>query len=254
MPRLGFSPRLIGRLLNSVRWRDNPLMGHASDADEFPDAPAAKSSGTSAEAKTEAMMAEYSTLRDEINRRANIQWNVVALQVTSVGVISSLAISSASHVALLLLLPLTSCVLGSRYILHDYHIKLIGDYISGSLSPRLDGAFKWESWKSDRVDADKKSRRYPAAARWRMIHPTRLAFEGVAMLALLAVIAAVAYVWRKNPPEWYLIVGFALLWCLGAVAAYSLHTSFDRSGDGKTASPFGKWIGRWLPRIRQRVR
>lgn len=228
-------------------------MDQAPGTDDFPDVTVAKPSVTSTESKAEAMVTEYSTLRDEISRRANIQWNIVALQVTSAGVISSLAISSASHVALLLLVPLTSYVLGSRYILHDYHIKLIGEYTSGSLSLRLNGAFEWERWKSRRVNVDKKSRRYPVAVRWRMAHPTRLAFEGVAMLALLAVIAAEAYAWRKNPPEWYLILGFALLWCLGALAACSLHTSFDRSDDGKTASPFGKWIGRWVVRIRHRA-
>jgi hypothetical protein len=47
------------------------------------------------------MLAEYATLRAEVDRRTNVQWNVVALQITSAGVIASLAISRVSDIALL---------------------------------------------------------------------------------------------------------------------------------------------------------
>jgi hypothetical protein len=42
----------------------------------------------------QVMLAEYSALQSELDRRVNLQWNVVAFQVTSVGVIASLALSS----------------------------------------------------------------------------------------------------------------------------------------------------------------
>ena len=64
---------------------------------------------------------------------------------------------------------------------------------------------------------------------WNLLHPTRLAFEGVAWLALLTAALAAVYSWRDKAPAWALILGFALLWTLGALAAYALHRSFNRS-------------------------
>ena len=72
---------------------------------------------------------------------------MLALQLTSAGVIASLAISRTSEIALLLVIPLSSYMLGSRYILHDFHLKLISRYIRDSLSGRLQGHLAWESWK-----------------------------------------------------------------------------------------------------------
>jgi hypothetical protein len=179
----------------------------------------------------QVMLTEYSALRNEVDRRANVQWNVLALQITSVGVIASLAISRVADIALLLVIPLSSYMLGSRYILHDYHIKLISRYIRDSLSERLQGHLVWESWKVSQMNPDVQPRRWLTATGWNLLHPTRLAFEGVAWLALLAAAFGVAYAWRNKPPEWIFILGFALLWILGALATYFLHGSFVRSSD-----------------------
>ena len=54
------------------------------------------------------LLAEYSALRTEVERRCNIQWSLFALQVTTAGEIASLAISRTSNLALLLLIPLAS--------------------------------------------------------------------------------------------------------------------------------------------------
>jgi hypothetical protein len=144
-------------------------------------------------------------------------------------VIASLALSHASDIALLLVIPLSSYMLGSRYILHDFHLKLISRYIRDSLSGRLGGHLAWESWKSSQVTADTGPRGWLTPTAWNLLHPTRLAFEGVAWLALLIAVLAAAYSWRGNAPAWGLILGFALLWVLGALGAYALHRSFNRS-------------------------
>jgi hypothetical protein len=181
------------------------------------------------QAATQVMLAEYAALRAEADRRATIQWNVLALQLTSTGVIASLAISHASGSELLLVVPLSSYMLGSRYILHDFHLKLISRYIRDSLSERLQGHLAWESWKISQTTIVTGPRGWITPTAWNLLHPTRLAFEGVAWLALLAAPLAAAYSWRDNAPAWGLILGFALLWTLGVLATYSLHRSFDRS-------------------------
>ena len=143
------------------------------------------------------MLTEYSALRTEIDRRANVQWHVYALQLASAGAVSSLAISSASNVALLLIIPLSSYMLGSRYILHDFHIKLIQRYVRESLSGRLRGKLERERWKKEFSDVG--DRRWFSVTGWNLVHPTRLAFEGVAILALVAVLFSAARTWWTRP-------------------------------------------------------
>jgi hypothetical protein len=182
-----------------------------------------------AQLASQVMLAEYSALRAEVDRRANVQWNVLALQLTSASVIASLAISRVSDIALLLVIPLSSYMLGSRYILHDFHLKLISSYIRDSLSGRLGGNLAWESWKISQIAPEAKPGRWLTVAGWNLLHPTRLAFEGIAWLSLLTAALAAAYAWRDTAPGWGLILGFALLWALGTLANYFLHRSFNRS-------------------------
>jgi hypothetical protein len=180
---------------------------------------------------SDTLLAEYSALRAEVERRANVQWNVFALQITSAGAISGLAISNAVDLALLLVVPLSSFMLGSRYILHDFHIKLIHKYIRDSLSPRLSGGLEWERWKQKALsDGDKKKRRWFEVTDWNVFHPTRLAFEGVAALALVGAASYGGYAWQTIPSRGALRLGFVLLWTLGASATYFLHRSFEQSG------------------------
>src|SRR6185312_6719023 len=113
------------------------------------------------------------------------QWNVFALQLASAGAIASVAISASSNLALLLLIPLSSYLLGSRYILHDFHIKLIRRYVRDSLAERLSGHLRWESWRSAALSAP-TSRGWFSVTGWNIMHTTRLVFEGVGFLALVA--------------------------------------------------------------------
>ncbi len=183
--------------------------------------------GASASAEqTSVLLAEYGALRTELERRASIQWNVVALQVSSAGVVASLAISKTSYNALLLILPLSSYVFGSRYILHDFHMKLINRYVQESLSSRLGGNLQWQAWKAKQATI---ARRAPLAVKWNVFQPTRLSFEGVAFLALFAALLAGIVAWTDTRPAWYDLFGLGFLWSLGVVALGALHVSFRRA-------------------------
>ena len=174
-------------------------------------------------------LAEYGALCAELERRASIQWNVVALQASSAGVVASLAISKTSYNAVLLLLPLSSYVFGGRYILHDFHIKLINRYVQESLSNRLGGNLQWQAWKLQESDPVKVGTSAPAAVHWNVLHPTRLTFEGVAFLALIAAVLAGIVAWTDTTPAWYVMAGLAFLWALGVAALVALHVSFRRA-------------------------
>ena len=60
--------------------------------------------------------------------------------------------------------------------------------------------------------------------------PHRLAFQGVALLALVGALRAGIFLWITRSPSWYVIAGFALGWLIGALATVFLHRSFERAG------------------------
>lgn len=176
------------------------------------------------------LLAEYAALRAEVERRTGVQWSVFALQLGSAGAIASFAISATVNPAVLLLIPFSSYLLGSRYILHDHHIKLIHGYIQGILSPRLNGDLGWEAWKAVQVPSTKRSG-WLAPTNWNPLHPTRLAFVGVAVLALLSAAVGAIYHWhRHTPPALILVCGFAALWLIGVVATVWLNMRFEEAG------------------------
>lgn len=179
---------------------------------------------------TQIMLAEYAALRTETERRATAQWNVFALQLASAGAIASVAISATSNLVLLLLIPLSSYLLGSRYILHDFHLKLIRRYLRESLAKRLAGHIQWESWRTTALAAP-ATRGWFSITGWNLVHPTRLAFEGVGFLALAAAGLSMGYHWWRTPPPWPLSAGFAASWLLGATTTVLLHRAFQRASD-----------------------
>jgi hypothetical protein len=212
---------------------DEPMPGRIRDVQ---DEPVTQSRGEAEDggqrssldrhAEDQVLLAEYTALRTEVERRTGIQWNVVALQITSAGAVAGIAISTRSDPALVLIVPLFSYMLGSRYILHDFHIKLIQQYIRTSLSGRLHDQLKWDQWKVDTLSRIDPSGWFQMT-RWNVVHPTRLVFEGAASLALVAAALGSFYRRWNDPPHWMLIVGFGLLWIIGAAATVVLHRSFN---------------------------
>ncbi|MFC0111904.1 hypothetical protein [Kibdelosporangium aridum] len=182
---------------------------------------------------TQILLAEYAALRAEAECRATVQWNVVALQLASAGAVTGLAIASAANVALLLIVPLMSYMLGHRYLLIDVHLKLIRRYVRDSLSPRLSGHLQWEGWRDQELAPYVARQRWFTATGWNSLHPTRLAFQGVAVLALVGALGAGIFLWITRSPSWYVIAGFAVGWLIDMLATVFLHRSFDRAADDR---------------------
>lgn len=200
--------------------------------DDHPDSP------------TAILLAEYAALRGETERRSTVQWNVVALQIASAGAIVSLAIASATNSALLLVVPLSSYMLGTRYVLHDHHLKLIHEYIRDSLSPRLSGHLQWEGWRDRELDPETDPGRWFTATGWNAVHPTRLAFVGIAALALAGALATGIFLWVTRSPGWYAVTAFGLGWLVDALATVRLqrifaHARVRRAGASATSPSDG---------------
>ncbi|MEU0794375.1 hypothetical protein ABZ342_30315 [Amycolatopsis sp. NPDC005961] len=189
---------------------------------------------------TSILLAEYAALRSETERRSTIQWNVFALQIASAGAIISLAIASATNSVLLLVVPVSSYMLGNRYILHDFHLKLIHRYVRDSLSDRLSGNLQWEAWRDRQLERETAPGRWFTSTGWNAVHPTRLAFVGVAALALAGALVTGILLWISRAPAWYAITAFGLGWLVDALATVRLHRIFAGARTGATGtSPAG---------------
>lgn len=151
----------------------------------------------------EILLAEFAALRAEIINRANLQWSMFALQLTSAGVIFSFALSGSSRTGFLLIVPITSYALAGRYVSQYIGIQDLGIYIRDVLSPRLGGGLEWENWHSERSSR---------AGMLSLVNPLFLTFPGVAAIALIWV---AAYVWKGAGISLDKRIIIVLVWFLG---------------------------------------
>jgi hypothetical protein len=120
----------------------------------------------------------------------------------------------------------TKCISAVQRALRTYSHAAIG---AGARRLILFTHLDWEAWKASQIAASTGPRGWLTPAAWNLLHPTRLAFVGVAGLALLTALLAAVDSWWGKPPAWDLILGFALLRSLGLLATCFLHRSFNRS-------------------------
>lgn len=151
----------------------------------------------------EAILAEFVALRAEILQRANLQWNIVAFQLTASGVIFSFALSNSTHIAILLILPMITYALTGRYVSQSLGVDRIAAYIREVLEVKMNGELHWEAWH-------RIHHHQPRALDW--LSPLFLVFPGVAVIALASV---APYVWTSSntsPSERVLII---IIWLVG---------------------------------------
>jgi hypothetical protein len=94
-------------------------------------------------------LAEFVALRAEIERRATIQWHVLALQIAVAGAVFGFALAGPRREVLLLAIPVATYMTFGHYIAQIRIIDLISRYIQTDLSPRVPGGLRWESWQQD---------------------------------------------------------------------------------------------------------
>jgi hypothetical protein len=126
-------------------------------------------------ADNSATIAEYTSLRTEIDSRAKYQQQILALQLTLTGAIFGFALSRASLTGLILIVPASSYLLCGRYVAQRTAIRWISTYIRDVLDRRVVGGFGWVTW----------SRANPRPNRnvdW--LVPMLLTFPGASLLAL----------------------------------------------------------------------
>jgi hypothetical protein len=107
-------------------------------------------------ADNEVRLAEFSALREEIQRRSTAQQAILALNVTAIGSIAGLALTEDGAGAVLSVLPLVSSILGLVWIDHARNIEAIADYIRTEL---------WHWTPSWEIEVRKQA----SEPRWRLI-------------------------------------------------------------------------------------
>lgn len=102
------------------------------------------------ELSAQAALAEFATLRSEALQAFSMQWNIIALQLTTTGVLVSFSLSNRSRTGFLLIIPVVSYILNGRYLRSERLVVLIAAYIVDELSPRVPGGLNWEKWLRSR--------------------------------------------------------------------------------------------------------
>ncbi|MFF4487586.1 hypothetical protein ACFY0F_14000 [Streptomyces sp. NPDC001544] len=160
----------------------------------------------------EGALAEYSALRSEITTRINLQHQMLALHMTAVSVVFSVALSGRDRWPVLLTIPFISYTSSEILASLFRAVEGIAKYIDEELSPKVPGGLGWESWLvHQRPDSEAR----------RLTHPYYLLFPGISIISLAAV-GPFAWVGRVNSRElgvsfwvvlsaWPLATAFAFL-------------------------------------------
>jgi hypothetical protein len=102
------------------------------------------------ELSAQAALAEFTALRSEALQAFSMQWNIIALQLTTTGVLVSFSLTNRSRTGFLLIIPVVSYILNGRYLRSERLVVLIAGYIMDELSPRVPGGLNWETWLRSR--------------------------------------------------------------------------------------------------------
>ncbi|MDT0480402.1 hypothetical protein [Streptomyces doebereineriae] len=129
--------------------------------------------------QNEGPIAEYTALRSEITTRISLQHQVIALHLTAVSVVFSVALSGSDRWSILLVIPFISYASSEILASLFRTIEGIAKYIEEVLSPRVTGGLGWESWLAQNR---------PNNEAQRITHPYYLLFSGTSAVSLIATV------------------------------------------------------------------
>jgi hypothetical protein len=121
-------------------------------------------------------LAEFTVLRQEIERRSNTQQILFTLQITISGAMFSFALTGQGRSYFLLIIPISTYILTGRYVIQHYGIVYAGEYIREVLATTVAGGLGWERWLINH------RRKHLFFLEW--VDPRYMTYPGVALLAL----------------------------------------------------------------------
>ncbi|MER6065171.1 hypothetical protein [Streptomyces sp. NPDC001792] len=162
---------------------------------------------TSRDDDAQGPLAEFAALRQEIIQRQATQHNVLALQLTISGAVFSFGLTGASRSGFLLIVPVSTYMLCSRFVEDHVGIGQLGRYIREHLSPRIPGGLGWEFWV-----IQNPARFGIPGLLW--IYAYFVTYPGVALLALGAA-APAAFTTDHGHRPLGVTFGLVVVWLLG---------------------------------------
>jgi hypothetical protein len=151
-------------------------------------------------------LAEFATLRTEIDSRSKFQQQILALQLTLTSTIFALGLSRPVPVGILMIVPLSSYLLCGRFVGQRTAIRWASRYIVERLSPRVPGGLGWTRWTAE-------NRRPDRLFDWFI--PLIICFPGASLLALGW---TANLVFGTSHAVW-VTVGLIVVWLAGLFAA-----------------------------------
>ena len=136
-------------------------------------------------------LAEFVALRAEILHLGDQQWKATAFLITTTGAVFGFALSVPGRIPLLLIVPFSSYILGTRWLHSQELVKRAAFYIRTELSPKVPGGLGYEQWLRDRQLPFSLGVLLSATG----ARPTVLAYPALSTLAL----GAVALWWLVTP-------------------------------------------------------
>lgn len=155
-------------------------------------------------------LAEFAALRQEIERRNNVQHALFVLQLTSAGAVFSFALSGRSRAAFLLIVPISTYMICARYVDQQLGIQRAATYIRTELSPRVSGGLGWEEWQISH-------REFVRGSILRRVNALLIMFPVIG-LGALAWTFATAFGLNSVQLNVAERIGIVIIWLLGIVA------------------------------------
>jgi hypothetical protein len=154
-------------------------------------------------------LAEFGSLRTEIDSRYRYQQQILALQLTLTSAIISLGLSRPVPVGVLLIIPLSTYLLCGRYVGQRTAIRWASRYITEELSPRVPDGLGWPTWSA-------ANRRPDRLLDWFL--PLLICFPGASLLALGW---TVRLVFVPGGRSGWATTGLLLVWATGLLATFA---------------------------------
>lgn len=165
----------------------------------------------------EIRLAEFTALRQEIERRSQIQFNLFVLQLTASGAVFSFALArSAGRSPFLLIIPISTFMLCAEYVDQIYGQRIVAKYIREELA--VPGELQWESWLKRYFSVRRKYNKKEAAqfSEYRRFCASIVTFPLIAAGAL--VWAGWNVVWSVPRPAGY--VWYLMAWIFDVVFTF----------------------------------
>lgn len=131
------------------------------------------------------VLSEFSTAKEEIKTRSQAQSNIIALDLTAVGVIGSLFFSKGADPRVLFLIPIISGILGLIYIDHAININKLGRFINRVIKPSLEAVIGDEIVDFERTIRAQKIEKGRLWSVFLLSFPILLLFAVIPFAALL---------------------------------------------------------------------